>query len=368
MRKPFKMFTAGPVNVSPAVKQSLIYPEIGHRESEFSELYAQVRDRLTKVFDVSISGYSPVVINGSGTSAMETVISSTTHKGKSMLVINNGAFGDKIAEIAETYNIPFTATNYEWGEYPNLPNIERLLINDPKIETVSMVFMETSTGMVNPVNDVGNLCKKYDKTFIVDAISGLAVDPLDIKESNIDFCFSNTNKGLSGLPVISFALAKRSAIEKIKDIKPRNYSLNFLKYHKYAENGNETPFTPQIPLFYMLNQTLDELLEEGVENRQKRYKENSSLMRNRLKQLGFRFQLPEMHMSNGMTNVLIPTNYKYEEFHTRLKEKGSIIYPGKGPLENIIMHIANVGTHTKKEINEFCDAFAEIVKEKKPEY
>ena len=108
--KPFKMFTAGPVNVSPAVKQSLIYPEIGHRESEFSELYAQVRDRLTKVFDVSISGYSPVVINGSGTSAMETVISSTTHKGKSMLVINNGAFGDKIAEIAETYNSSFTAS------------------------------------------------------------------------------------------------------------------------------------------------------------------------------------------------------------------------------------------------------------------
>ncbi len=360
--------TAGPVNVSDAVKQSMIYPEIGHREKEFSELYAEIRRKLLEVFGVDSKDYSPVVINGSGTSAMETVISSTVNEGRKMLVVNNGAFGDRMAEICDIYRIPAIKTGYQWGEYPRLSGIEKLLLQEPEIEAVSIVFMETSTGMLNPVREVGRLCKKYDKMFIVDAVSGLAGDPLNIKASNIDFCFGNDNKCIGGLPVIAFACAKRSAIEKIRDINPRNYSLNLLKYHAYAEHGNQTPFTPQIPLFFMLNQALKELLEEGVNQRIARYRENSRLMRQRLSSLGFKFQLPEEQMSNLMTNVLLPRNYCYEEFHGPLKQRGYIIYPGKGPLEGKIMHIANVGTNTTKEVSEFCDAVAQIVEKKRAGY
>lgn len=368
MRRPFKIFTAGPVNVSPSVKQSLIYPEIGHRESEFSELYAEVREKLLKVFEVDSRDYSSFVIGGSGTAAMESVLASNIHKGRKMLVINNGAFGDRLAEICGVYGIPTLKTDYQWGGYPELDGIEKLLAQEPDIEAVSMVFMETSTGMLNPVRDVGSLCRKYDKMFIVDAVSGFVGDPLNIQESNIDFCFSNTNKGISGLPVISFICAKKSSVEKIRDISPRTFYLSLLKHYDYAEKKNQTPFTPQIPLFYMLNQALSELLEEGIENRQKRYRENSSLMRKRLRELGFRFHLPEKYMSNVMTNVLIPKNYSYEEFHDQLKERDYIIYPGKNQLEGKIMHIANVGTHTTKEVSEFCDAVEEIVEKKRVKY
>ena len=162
MKKPFKMFTAGPVNVSPTVKQSLIYPEIGHREPEFSELYAEVRENLLKVFEVDPENYSSFVIGGSGTAAMESVLASTVHQGKKMLVINNGAFGDRMAQICNVYNIPSVKTDYQWGEYPQINGIEKLLVQEPKVEAVSMVFMETSTGMVNPVREVGDLCKKHD--------------------------------------------------------------------------------------------------------------------------------------------------------------------------------------------------------------
>lgn len=367
-RKPFKMFAAGPVNVSDAVKQSLIYSEIGHREPEFSELYSEVRQKLLRVFGVDSKDYSSFVIGGSGTAAMESVLASTIHKGKKMLVINNGAFGDRLAEICQAHKIQTLKTNHQWGEYPNINKIERLLLQEQDIEAVSMVFMETSTGMINPVGYVGSLCKRYDKMFIVDAISGLAGDHLNIQRSNIDFCVSNTNKGISGLPVISFVCAKKDSVERVRDISPSTYYLNMLKYHDYAEKKNETPFTPQIPLFCMLNQALTELLEEGIENRQKRYRENSSLMRKRLGELGFRFQLPEEHMSNVMTNVLIPKNYDYEEFHEQLKKEGFIIYPGKDRLEGIVMHIANVGTNTTKEVSEFCDTLAQIVETRKVEY
>ena len=91
-------------------------------------------------------------------------------------------------------------------------------------------------------------------------------------------------------------------------------------------------------------------------------------MRKRLSEIDFRFQLPEKYMSNVMTNVLIPKNYRYDEFHTQLKERGYIIYPGKDQLDGKIMHIANVGTHIIKDVAEFCDVFAEIVKTRKVEY
>lgn len=366
--KRYKMHAAGPVNVSDAVKQAMIYPEIGHRESEFREIYEGVREKLLQVFNVESKDYSSFVIGGSGTAAMESALISSVHPGKKMLVINNGAFGDRITHICKTYNIPTIQTNYEGGEYPRITDIEKLLANEPNIETVSTVFMETSTGMVNPVKDIGNLCKEYDKLFVVDAVSGLAGDPLNVKESNIDFCVSNSNKGISGLPVISFICAKKDSIKKIRDISPRSFYLNMLKYYDYAEKSNETPFTPQISYFCMLDQALKELLDEGIDNRNMRYKNNSNLMRKRLSELGFKFQLPEEQMSNVMTNVLMPKNYKYEEFHTPLKHAGFIIYPGKDRLEDKIMHIANVGTHNLNDVNEFCDAMTGIVKEKKVEY
>ncbi|MEK6897430.1 MAG: alanine--glyoxylate aminotransferase family protein [Nanoarchaeota archaeon] len=366
-KKASRMMTAGPVNVTPTVMQSLIYAEMGHREPEFEELYSDIRQKLLTVFAADSQDYNSFVIGGSGTAAMESVLSSIVHKGRKMLVINNGAFGDRMAEICDVYGIPAIRTDYQWGEYPQIEGIEALIAQNSDIESVSMVFMETSTGMVNPVGEVGELCKKYGKMFAIDAVSGFAGDSLDIRASNVDFCFSNTNKGLSGLPVISFVLAKKNSVEKIKDIPERSYYLSLLKHIKYAEQ-NQTPFTPQIPLFFMLNQALKELLEEGVDNRINRYGENSNLMRKRLGELGFKFQLPEKYLSNVMTNVLIPGNYDYEEFHTPLREKGYIIYPGKGPLEGKVMHIGNVGTHTTKEVNGFCDAVSQIVKKRKVEY
>ncbi len=365
--KRFKMFTAGPVNVSQTVKDSMIYPEMGHREPEFENLYAGIRAKLLEVFRADSSKYSSFVIGGSGTAGMETVLSSVIHPGRKVLVINNGAFGDRMAEICKIHEIPTIETDYRWGQYPDLKGIEAIL-HKSEVEAISMAFLETSTGMSNPVREVGQLAKKYGKTFIVDAVSGLAGDYLDVQEFNIDFCFSNTNKGLSGLPALSFVCARKNAVEKIKDISPRTMYLNLMPYYKYAEKSNQTPFTPQIPLFFMLDQSLNELLEEGLDARHERYRENSALMRSRLKNLGFRFQLPERQMSNVMTNVLIPQNYEYEEFHTPLKEEGYIIYPGKGPLDGKVLHIANVGTHTKDDVSEFCDALEKITSAKRPEY
>jgi len=357
--KAYKMFVAGPVNVSKKTKEAMVYSEIGHRESEFSDLFKDIKEKLPYAFGVNPQQYSTIVIGGSGTAATETLLSSILHKNKKTLVVSNGAFGERIAEICDLYKISILHLNYGWGVYPKLEEIEEKLRKNKEIEAVTMVLMETSTGMLNPVHETGKLCKKYNKIFIVDAISALGGEKLNMENDNIDYCLANTNKCLRGLPVFGIICFRKSSLEKCRDIKPRSYYLDFFKYIKYSEI-NQTPFTPQIPLFYMLRQALNELIEEGIENRIKRYENNGKLLKQKLREMGLKFQLKK-GMSNLMVNILIPKNYTYKYLHDELKKRGYIIYPGKGPLLGKVIHLANIGTLNEEDVLQFCKDFKDIL-------
>lgn len=355
-----KLFTAGPVNVSDKVKRSVVYSEIGHREPEFTELLYNVRKKLLAVFGGN-SDYSTVIINGSGTAAIESVLMSCVHESRKILIVSNGQFGERMAEICKLHQLGLRHLSFEWGNSIDLERVESAVKEDRSIEAVAMVLLETSTGMINPVHKVGQLCKKYGRFFVVDAVSGLGGEPLNVVYDNIDFCISNTNKCLSGLPVLSFVCVKREAMEQIRDIKPRGFYLDLLKHFSYEDNLNQTPFTPQIPLLYMLNAALDELLLEGVENRIKRYHDNSHLLREKLETMELKFQIEKSTMSNVLTNVFLPEGTEYQTVHDKLKQKGYIIYPGKGVFANRIMHIANVGTLTQEEVLAFCSILEEVL-------
>lgn len=367
-QKKYKMFVAGPVNVHDEVKDSMNYGEIGHRETEFSDLFKNIKQNFHFAFGTESKkeDYDFVVIGGSGTSATETLLSSVLHDDKKTLVIANGAFGERINEICELHKVPTILLNYGWGNYPNLEEIEQRMQNN-EIEAVTAVLMETSTGMLNPIKKIGELCKKYEKTFIVDAVSALAGEPLNMVEDNIDYCITNTNKTLEGLPVLGIIGYKKLTIEKSKDVKPKSYYLDFFKHVKYAEH-DQTPFTPQIPLFYMLDKALERLKEEGVQNRISRYKRNGDLLKKTLYEIGFKPQLKENEMSNLMINVLTPKNWTYEEFHDKLKERGYIFYPGKGELDGKVIHLANIGTLTEEDVIDFCNDIKDVIKERPIEY
>ena len=360
--KPYKMFIAGPVNVSNKTKKAMVYSEIGHRESEFLNLFKDIKKKLLYAFGVDSlkEEYSAVVVGGSGTSATETLLSSVLHGNKKTLVVSNGAFGERINEICKIYKIPTIFLDYGWDGYPKLKDIEDKLRENREIEAVAMVFMETSTGALNPVHEVGAICKKYNKIFIVDAISALGGEKLNMEGDNIDYCLTNTKKCLGGLPVLGIIGFKKSSLELSKDITPRSYYLDFFKHIKYSEN-NQTPFTPMIPLYYMLNQALNELIEEKIENRWERYKQNGRLFKKELKKMGLKFQLKEEKMSNLMVNVLIPENRTYEYLHEELKKRGYITYAGKGQLSGKIIHLANMGTLKKEDILQFCKNLREIL-------
>lgn len=141
--------------------------------------------------------------------------------------------------------------------------------------------------------------------------------------------------------------------------------MDLIKHYEYEEKHNQTPYTPAIPLFYALNQALDDLLKGGVKNRIKKYKKNAELLRRGLKKLGLKFYLPEKYRSNMVAYVLLPKRVKFKQIHDKLKNKGFVIYPGKGPLTEKAMHIATIGAINNKDIQRFLKALKTILPQKK---
>jgi len=353
-----KLFTAGPVNASKNVKKLMPYPEIGHREPEFEELYKNVKDSLYKVFKVKPEEFEFAIIGGSGTAAIESMITSVVNK--KILVISNGAFGERAYQICSIYRMPRTYLRYNWSEYPNIIDIHKILKENPDIGFVYMVHMETSTGMLNPIKELGELCNEYGKTFLVDSISAICCEELDMNKFNIDFCAFSSNKGIGGPAVVGMVCCRKS---KLVNLQRRNLYLDLSAYLKYGKS-NQTPFTPAIPLMYLLRESLKDLLKEGVENRLERYRRNCFLLREKLLYNDFTFYLGNRYnqMSNIMTNVIIPDGFTFKKIHDGLKKHGFIIYNGKGELKDNVMNIATIGNLTKNDVNDFIKSLKKVLK------
>jgi 2-aminoethylphosphonate-pyruvate transaminase len=310
--------------------------------------------------------YSTLVLGGSGTAAIEAVISSAITNASKLLVVSNGYYGEKIAKIAQIHAIKTSALKYDWGEKIKQSDVEALLKNDRKIKFVAMVHNETSTCMLNDVRQIGDLTYKYKKTFIVDAVSSLGIEDLDVARDHIDFCIGTPNKCIESIPGLSFVCANKKKLANLKDVPRRTSYLDLYTYYLYEEGQGErsgTPFTPPVQSFFALNVALDLLLEEGIDNRRKRYRSLAQLIREGLKELGFELFLDLKCMCNSITSVLTPKNISYELLHDKLKEKGFIIYAGQGNIENKMFRIGNMGALTVADMNRFLESLKSILQE-----
>jgi len=339
------LFAPGPVVTSERVKKAALAPDLCHRSIGFEEIYSKLRKNLIKLFGGSNERYATIVISGSGTAANETVISSVVRNNEKILLISNGEFGNRLREIIECYRIPLNHIEFDWGEYPDLDRIKDELSNDKKIKMVAMVFHETSTGMINPVHEVGELVKQYEKTYFVDAISALGGEFVDVQRDNIDFCTGVPNKNISGQAGISFVCVNKKQIDEISDIPKRNVYLNLQSHLKMADECNQTPNTPSVVIFLTLNEALDELFEEGLENRIKRYKEDAKIIRDGIKRLGLKLLIKdENYMATTITSVFLPQKMDLKDFINRMYDEGYVVYPGKGSLlKRNMFQIANMG-------------------------
>ena len=239
------LFSPGPVMVEEEVRQSLLHYDICHRSPEFEELFVAIQGKILKLFNADDSYYS-VIVSGSGTSANETCLSSVFAEGDEALLINNGVFGDRLLEILTKYNVP--TTNYQpgWANLPNMDEVEEILKNNDKITYICMVFHETSTGMINPVNAVGKLAKKYGKRFFVDCVSAAAGQHIDVVDNNIDLCTSVGGKCLGCYPGSAYICGKEELMASTPAAQGKNVYLNLGKHYEIAKSSQQTPNTPNV--------------------------------------------------------------------------------------------------------------------------
>ena len=358
-----KLFSPGPVMVKENVRKALLHYDICHRSIEFEEMFADTQTKINKLFNADDSYYS-VIISGSGTSANEAIISSVLKDGEAVLLIKNGEFGERLEGIINTYDIPIVKASFDWASYPDVDHVERILNENPNIVLVAMVFHETSTGMINPVHEIGELCVKYGKKYFVDAVSAAGGEHVDVVKNHIDFTSSVGGKCVGAFPGSAFICAKESLLKEIEISQCKNVYLNLYKHYLFAVNKHQTPNTPNVNLFWALNQALTNILETGLDLQINRYQSCAAILRNGVVKLGLKLLLDD-HMSNTVTSCFLPEDKNIRQFKVDIEDAGYILYDGKGKYaEQGMFQIANMGEIHEKDCLIFLNVLEEVLSKK----
>ena len=352
------LLNPGPVNVSPRVRQALLRGDLCHREAEFSDLLSAVRAKLLQAF--APEGYSAVVVSGSGTLAVEAMVSSALVEGGKLLVINNGVYGDRMRQMAEAHRIPTVELTYAWTEASNPEQIESALKDDPAIAAVALVQHETTTGLLNPVTEIGRIVRQQGRLFLLDAVSALGGEDLNVVRDSVDLCACTANKCIQGQPGVAFVLVRNEVMTAMQGYPRRSLYLH-LPLHWEAQERRSIPFTPAIPAWYALDAALDELLEETPAGRVERYRRAARFLRDGFAELDLAFLLPPELQSNSLTSLVLPQGVSYPRLHDGLKQRGFVIYEGQGKLRTDIFRVANMGHLTLDDFRRFLDALTDVL-------
>ena len=324
------LLNPGPATTTDTVKRALVVPDICPREQEFAVLVREVRESL-----VAIAGggnaYTAVLFAGSGTAVMEAVVSSVVPPGKKLAVVVNGAYGQRLVEIARVHGIACVELSFPWGTRIDLATVKATVSADPAIAGLALIHHETTTGILNPVAAVGEICAERGCRFIVDAMSSFGGLPLDIGGAMIDYLLSSSNKCVQGMPGISFAICRKSALEDIKAQPKRSFYLDLYSQYACLQDTGQFPYTPPVQVVYALRQAIAEFEREGAAARHRRYAESYRTLKEGMRALGFRLFLDDRDESGILLTVLEPEdrNYDFDRLHDWLYQRGFTLYPGK---------------------------------------
>ena len=357
------LLNPGPANTSDAVKLAMTKPDICPRERSFTDVLQRVSEQLTRVVHEH-DRYTAVLVGGSGTAAVEAAIASAVPADGKLLVVDNGAYGARMADIAAAYGMPSHVERFGEGTYPDISRIRWLLERDHYTQ-LALVHHETSTGMLNPVAAIGQLCREHNVELIVDAMSSYAGIPIDVEALGIDFLVSSSNKCLQGMAGLSFVICKKARLARMGPESGRSYYLSLSAEYKFLHETGQMRFTPPVQVVYALQQALAEFFAEGgTQARHRRYVKNWEVLDSGLREIGFRRLLPNSALSHILTAYLEPDhpNYTFSDFHDRLYSKGFTIYPGKSPQQNTF-RLANMGAVEVSDMLNFLDSLRDTVRE-----
>ena len=358
------LLNPGPATTTDTVKYAQIVPDICPREKEFVNLMGKIREDLVKIVHGDLTEHTSVLFCGSGTIAMDVCLNSLLPADKKILIINNGAYSARAAEICEYYGLPFINLRYAIDNLPDLDEIEDVLKKDSDIKLVYTTHNETGTGILNPIKEIGRLAHKYNATFVVDTTSTYAMRPINIREENIDFCMASAQKGLMAMTGVSYVVGDRKLIEQSRDFPKRSYYCNLYLQYEYFEKHGEMHFTPPVQTIYAMKQALEEYFKEGEAAKWNRHTRVFEAIHTGLSKLGFRDVIKREWQAGLVVAVKYPDDVKwsFEKIHDYCYERGFTIYPGKVN-DMPTFRLCALGAIDEADIIEFFKVFEAGLKE-----
>ncbi len=357
------LFTPGPLTTSQTVKQAMLR-DLGSRDIEFISIVKDIRNKLVRLGQASPDEYTAVLMQGSGTFGLEAVVSSTVPPDGKLLVIINGAYGKRLAKIASVLKIETVTLEYPENATPDLNEIEDTIKTDGKITTVTVVHCETTTGIINPIREIGRVVAKSSAKYFVDAMSSFGAVPINLTGCGIDYLVSSANKCIEGVPGFSFVLCKLNSLTETNGY-ARSVSFNLLDQYQGFEKNGQFRFTPPTHSLVAFHRALEELeAEGGVSGRAERYSKNYDVLIAGMRQLGFKEYLRPEDQGYIITSFLYPDdpNFSFETFYEILNRKDYVIYPGKVSDANCF-RIGNIGRIFEADVKALLAAIAETISE-----
>lgn len=342
------LLNPGPCTTSDEVKYSMVVTDICPREEEFCLLMESIKQDLPKVVNAT-DDYTSILFASSGTGAVEAVITSAVPRDGKLIVIENGAYGARMAEIAQRYKIDHIVYKIPYGDYPDICEIEKIIANE-KPTTLAVVDHETTTGMRNPIKELCDITHQNGMDIIVDCVSSFAGLPIDLQKWQAEYIVSSANKCIEGMAGLSFVIFKKSLLEKIKG-NARSFYFDLYAQYQGFHNTGQMQFTPPVQVVYALRKAIDLFFKETAQGRIKRYHENYTTLAEEVKKMGFQFLLEDKYQSGLLLAIKEPKNQEYDfvKMHDYMYKRGVTIYPGKGAKEKTF-RLSVLGNLYRKDI------------------
>lgn len=358
------LLTPGPLTTSARVKRAMLR-DWGSRDEEFLEISGKIRAELLKIAGAG-DAYATVPLQGSGTYAVEAMIASFVAADTGVLVLVNGAYGRRIVDISERLGKRVCVYEAADDSLHDLGELERRLEADPGIRTVVVVHCETTSGLLNPLEEISEVVKRCGRALLVDAMSSFGALPLDIEALHITALAASSNKCLQGVPGLAFVLARRDALEASAG-RGSSLVLDLHGQYRQLEADGQYRFTPPTHVIAALGEALDELSEEGgPPARYERYKKNCELLIEGMRELGFETALDGELQAPIIASFREPVNdwFSFEIFYNALKRKGFAIYAGKMKSASTF-RIGTIGAVDPSTISRFLEVVPPVIVEMK---
>ncbi|KAB2478811.1 2-aminoethylphosphonate--pyruvate transaminase [Staphylococcus sp. CH99b_3] len=337
----YKILTPGPLTTTAVVKAQMMEDRCTWDE-EYKQLTQEIRQALLEVGQAN-QYYTTVLQQGSGSFVVESVLQTSLASNDHILIISNGAYGERMVAMAETLQQKVTAYRVPFNEQPDITVLQQMIQANQSITHIAFVHCETTTGMLNPLSLLCDFAQKNDLKVIVDAMSSFGGIPIDIAGLNIDYLISSANKCIQGVPGFGFVIAKKAVLEQCKG-NAQSVVLDLYEQWKVMEQDGKWRFTSPTHVVAAFKQALNELTQEGgVEARYQRYQQNNDYLIAQMKILGFEPYIDSELQSPIITTFLYPDHqFNFNDFYQHMKAQGYVLYPGK-LMEVPSFRIGNIG-------------------------